>query len=100
MNISTALLQLRQFNKDSYINKIHNANAIITVNEHVGGQVTFTFLPNLHEIVSASWVYKEQAYLSKEQLKLISRYMLQADLGLVDQDLIQLDTYFGSLRNE
>ena len=100
MSINTALTQLRQFNKDSYINKIHNANAVVTVNESVEGQLTFTFLPNLHEIVSASWVHKEQAYLSKKQLKLISRYLLQADLGLVDQDLIQLDVYFGSLRNE
>ena len=100
MNCSVDSVHLRYNNKQSYVNKIHNANTYVRKSESVLGDTVYTFLPNLHEIVSAAWIYKEQAYLSKKQFELINRYLDQAGTGLEDIDLIQLDIYFGSLRDE
>ncbi len=87
----------RRLNTDTSFNLFDSYKVIAIDTEKMDKGSSIEFSDTLVVILSESMLKNNMNLLSKEQYKTISRFYAQADTGLVDDDLIQLNVYLGSV---
>jgi hypothetical protein len=92
------LARLREHNLPSPYNQYEKYKAVRFPRIGVDATITYEFGVYFADILS-SFILKDNRYiLSPEQEELINKYLIEADTGLVTDELIQLDEFLGSLK--
>lgn len=89
--------RLNETHKDSHYNPFDAYKTIAIDTTNVLLNTKYIFNERFSDILSEAIMKNNLKLLSKEQYEVVYRYFNQADSGLVDTDLIQLDEYLGGI---
>ena len=86
----------RLFHRNSVNNLFEAYKSVAVQHDTLVDGIEYNFDPRLEQILSLVFLKKNPTLLSREQYKMYTRYVNQAD-NLLDADLKQLDIFLGSL---
>lgn len=86
----------RLLHRNSVNNLFEAYKSVAVQHDTLVDGIEYNFDPRLEQILSLVFLKKNPTLLSREQYKMYTRYVNQAD-NLLDADLKQLDIFLGSL---